>query len=58
LFFRRRLRAHAAGGQRGVEVLDARRKKQVVEMLETASGETTVTVTTLLKEIDSKSRGE
>src|SRR5947209_6988640 len=36
----------------GLKFFDARRKKQVGDMLHTASGETTVTVTSLLKEID------
>src|SRR5437764_802143 len=41
-----------------LKFFDARRKKQVASMLETASGESTVTVTTLLKEIESeKPRG-
>src|ERR1041385_1163054 len=35
-----------------LKYFDARRKKQVVDMLHTASGETTVTVGTLLKEIE------
>ncbi|HXA50012.1 MAG TPA: type II secretion system F family protein [Candidatus Acidoferrum sp.] len=35
-----------------LKFLDARRKKQVSEMLETASGETTVSVTNLLKELE------
>jgi len=37
----------------GLKFFDARRKKQVVDMLETASGETNLSVTTLLKEIES-----
>src|SRR5436305_1582931 len=36
----------------GLKFFDARRKKQVGDMLQTASGETTITVTSLLKEID------
>lgn len=36
----------------GSRYLDNRRKKQVADMLQTASGEPTVTVTNLLKEID------
>ena len=36
-----------------LKFFDARRKKQVVDMLHTAAGEITVSVTTLLKEIDS-----
>jgi tight adherence protein B len=35
-----------------LKFLDARRKKQVSEMLETASGETTISVTNLLKELE------
>ena len=35
-----------------LKFLDARRKKQVAEMLETASGENKVTVTSLLKELE------
>jgi len=38
----------------GLKFLDARRKKQVVDMLHTASGETVVTVGTLLKEIETE----
>jgi tight adherence protein B len=37
----------------GLKFFDARRKKQVVDMLETASGENTIGITTLLKEIES-----
>jgi tight adherence protein B len=37
-----------------LKFFDARRKKQVVSMLETASGESTITVTTLLKEIENE----
>ena len=37
----------------GLKFFDARRKKQVVDMLHTASGETNVSVTSLLKEIES-----
>ena len=37
----------------GLKFIDARRKKQVVDMLHTASGEPVVTVGTLLKEIES-----
>jgi tight adherence protein B len=37
----------------GLKYFDARRKKQVVNMLHTAAGEVTVSVTSLLKEIDS-----
>jgi tight adherence protein B len=37
----------------GLKFFDARRKKQVVDMLETASGQKTVGITTLLKEIES-----
>lgn len=36
----------------GLKYFDARRKKQVVDMLHTAAGETNVTVTSLLKELD------
>ena len=36
----------------GMKFYDARRKKQVAEMLQTASGETTVPITNLLKDID------
>jgi tight adherence protein B len=36
----------------GTKFFDARRKKQVSSMLETASGEATVSVTTLLKELE------
>src|ERR1017187_9142789 len=36
----------------GLKFFDARRKTQMVGMLETASGEKTVTLTTLLKEIE------
>jgi tight adherence protein B len=36
-----------------LKYFDARRKKQVVNMLQTAAGEVTVSVTSLLKEIDS-----
>src|SRR5271157_4432561 len=36
----------------GLKFLDARRKSQVAEMLQTASGEPVVVVTNLLKEID------
>src|SRR5215831_8303165 len=35
-----------------LKFFDARRKKQVSEMLQTASGETQVTVTNLLKELE------
>ena len=38
----------------GLKYLDARRKKAVVSMLETASGEAVVTVGTLLKEIENE----
>jgi len=38
----------------GLKYLDARRKKQVVDMLHTASGEPVVTVGNLLKEIESE----
>jgi tight adherence protein B len=38
----------------GLKFVDARRKKQVVDMLHTASGEAVVTVGTLLKEIDNE----
>ncbi|HKA00494.1 MAG TPA: type II secretion system F family protein [Candidatus Solibacter sp.] len=38
----------------GLKFLDARRKKQVVDMLHTASGESVVTVGTLLKEVESE----
>jgi tight adherence protein B len=38
----------------GLKFLDARRKKQVADMLHTASGETVVTVGTLLKEIENE----
>jgi tight adherence protein B len=37
----------------GLKFFDARRKKQVVNMLHTAAGETNVSISTLLKEIDS-----
>jgi tight adherence protein B len=37
----------------GLKFFDARRKKRVVDMLQTASGESVVGVTTLLKEIES-----
>jgi tight adherence protein B len=37
----------------GLKYFDAKRKKQVVNMLHTAAGEVTVSVSTLLKEIDS-----
>lgn len=36
----------------GTKFFDARRKKQMADILETASGESTVTVATLLKELD------
>jgi tight adherence protein B len=36
----------------GTKYYDARRKKQVADMLHTAAGETTVSVTSLLKELD------
>ncbi|HWB84068.1 MAG TPA: type II secretion system F family protein [Bryobacteraceae bacterium] len=36
----------------GMKYYDARRKKQVTDMLQTAAGESTTTVTSLLKEID------
>ena len=36
----------------GTKFFDARRKKQMTSMLETATGETTVSVTTLLKELE------
>jgi tight adherence protein B len=36
----------------GMKFFDARRKKQMSNMLETATGETTVSVTTLLKELE------
>ena len=36
----------------GLKFFDARRKKQVVDMLQTAAGETVPGITTLLKEID------
>jgi len=36
----------------GTKFVDARRKKQMADILETASGESTVTVATLLKELD------
>src|SRR5262249_21941694 len=36
----------------GLKFFDARRKKQVVDMLQTASGETQVSVTNLLKELE------
>jgi tight adherence protein B len=36
----------------GLKFLDARRKKQVSEMLQTAAGEPVVTITSLLKEIE------
>jgi len=36
----------------GMKYFDSRRKKQVVDMLHTASGEANVTVTSLLKELD------
>jgi tight adherence protein B len=36
----------------GLKFFDARRKKQVSDMLSTAAGETVVTITTLLKEIE------
>lgn len=36
----------------GLKFLDARRKKQVTEMLSTAAGEQVVTITSLLREID------
>ena len=36
----------------GLKFFDAQRKKQVVDMLHTAAGESNVTVTSLLKEID------
>jgi tight adherence protein B len=38
----------------GMKFFDARRKKQVADMLHTASGENVVTVTNLLKEIDTE----
>jgi tight adherence protein B len=37
----------------GLKFFDARRKKQVVDMLHTAAGEANVSITSLLKEIDS-----
>ena len=37
----------------GLKYFDARRKNQVVGMLQTASGETAVSVSNLLKEIES-----
>ena len=37
----------------GMKFLEGRRKKKVVDMLHTASGEADVSVTSLLKEIDS-----
>src|ERR1700756_982455 len=37
----------------GLKFFDAMRKKQVVDMLHTAAGEAVVSVTNLLKEIDS-----
>src|ERR1051326_1662118 len=36
----------------GMKYFDARRKKQMVDMLQTASGDTVVPISTLLKEID------
>src|SRR5438270_4261714 len=36
----------------GMKYFDSRRKQQVADMLHTASGETTVSVTSLLKELD------
>ena len=36
----------------GLKFFDARRKKQVTEMLQTAAGEPVVTMTSLLKEIE------
>src|SRR5215475_11938017 len=41
----------------GLKFIDARRKKQVVDMLHTASGEPVVTVGTLLKEIEDSKPG-
>src|SRR5215475_13784760 len=36
----------------GLKFFDARRKKQVADMLQTAAGEPVVTITSLLKEIE------
>ncbi len=36
----------------GLKFFDARRKKQVADMLQTAAGEPAVTITNLLKEIE------
>jgi len=41
----------------GLKFFDARRKKQVVDMLHTASGEQVVTITNLLKEIEPENTG-
>ena len=41
----------------GMKFFDARRKQQVTGMLKTASGETVVTVTNLLKEMEAESPG-
>lgn len=38
----------------GLKYFDARRKKQMLDMLHTASGEAAVPISTLLKEIDSE----
>jgi len=38
----------------GLKVLDARRKQQMAGMLDTAAGEPVVTISSLLKEIDSE----
>src|SRR4051812_33371879 len=41
----------------GLKYFDARRKKQVVDMLQTAAGETVVSVSNLLKEIETEKPG-
>jgi tight adherence protein B len=41
----------------GLKFFDARRNKQVVDMLQTASGDNAVGITTLLKEIENESPG-
>lgn len=41
----------------GMKFFDARRKQQVTGMLKTASGETVVTITNLLKEVETESPG-
>src|SRR6266536_3190595 len=38
----------------GLKFVDSQRKKQVVDMLHTASGETPVTITNLLKDVDNQ----